>query len=67
MWVLLIAIGGFTGVSDVKHAEMTKDQCIASLTELSPLYLTGVDGVCVGPNGQVVRMRDVKRAAPTYE
>ncbi|MBZ9943495.1 hypothetical protein LB533_20625 [Mesorhizobium sp. BR1-1-13] len=58
MWFLIIAIGGFAGVSDVKTIGMTQAQCREAVTQLLPLR-SALGAVCVGPNGEKFTFEDV--------
>lgn len=53
-WILIVAIGGWVGVSEVRFAEMTEAQCRAALAELSPLHFR-IGAVCVGPGGEALK------------
>lgn len=59
MWILLIAIGGFNGVSDVKHVEMTGEQCRQAVVQMKPLS-RAIGAVCVGPNGEKFGFEDAQ-------
>jgi hypothetical protein len=59
MWNLIIVIVGTIGINDVKHVQMTGDQCKAAVTELVAFRLSLAAG-CVGPNGETFTFEDVK-------
>ena len=57
MWILIIAIGGFSGVSDVKTVQMTQEQCRQAVVQMLPLR-SALGAVCVGPNGEKFTFED---------
>ncbi|OBQ68940.1 hypothetical protein EFV37_29320 [Mesorhizobium loti] len=60
-WALIIVIGGFTGISDVKQTQMTEAQCKRTVIELK-LYKDHIGAGCFGPEGQKFTFDDVGEA-----
>lgn len=58
-WVLVVVIGGFTSLADVKTVAMTERQCKAAVEELRPIKRNGLEVTCVGPNGEKYNFSDV--------
>lgn len=52
-WILIIAVGGWGRISEVRFERMPEAQCRAALEALSPIR-TAVGTACVGPDGQIV-------------
>ena len=50
-WILIVVIGGWGTVSDVRFERMTEAQCRAALEALEPLR-SAIGAACVGPDGQ---------------
>ena len=61
MWILIIIIGGFTGIADVKPIQMTEAQCRQAVIQLKP-YARAIGAGCFGPEGQKFTFDDVKEA-----
>jgi hypothetical protein len=55
-WILIVAVGGFTGVSDVLFERMPAAQCRAAVDALTPIK-SAVGAVCIGPNGETYEMK----------
>lgn len=57
-WILIIFIGGFNGVSDVKHVPMTGDQCREAVRKMIT-FKGQVSAACFGPSGESFTFDDV--------
>lgn len=56
-WILVIVIGGWATISDVKTIPMTEQQCKAAVREMAKT--TGLGVGCFGPDGQKITGADV--------
>lgn len=57
-WLLIVTLGGFTGVSDMKQTFVTEMQCKAAVRKLYPLR-RAAQALCVGPLGETFTFDDV--------
>lgn len=53
-WILIVAVGGWVGLSDVRLVALTERQCRTALAELEPLK-PRIGTVCVGPDGEAAQ------------
>lgn len=59
-WMLIIAIGGFTSVTDVQvHEGLTEAQCRQAVISMSTIDSIGA--ACIAPDGTAFETKDARQ------